>query len=44
MAAYQHGSQDPTPHQKVFEGFLKAAAIVAAASIFILIVLAFVGT
>ena len=44
MAHYQHGSQDPAPHQKTFEGFIKAAAIVAAISAAILIFLAFVGT
>lgn len=44
MAGYQHGSQDPTENQRVFEGFIKGAAIVAGISTAILIFLAFVGT
>jgi hypothetical protein len=44
MSEHEHGSMDPTPHQKTFEGFLKVAAGVAILTILILVFLAIVGT
>lgn len=44
MSEHQHGSVDPTPHQKTFEGFIKAAAGVFIAVMVILVFLAIVGT
>jgi len=44
MSAHKHGSVDPTPHQKTFEGFLKVAAWVFAITMLILVFLAIVGT
>ncbi|MBK0400760.1 aa3-type cytochrome c oxidase subunit IV [Limibaculum sp. M0105] len=44
MASHEHGSMDISAHERTFEGFLKACAIVAVGSALILILLAFVGT
>jgi len=44
MAEHQHGSMDPSEHQKVFQGLIRVAAWVAAISILVLIFLGFVGT
>ena len=44
MGEHHHGSTDPTPHQKTFEGFIKVAAGVFAAVLLVLAFLAIVGT
>lgn len=44
MGEYKHGSQDVTNNIRVFNGFIKASAIVAGISAAILIFLAIVGT
>ncbi len=40
---HQHGTMDPTPHEKTFAGFLRVATWVGAVSIGILIFLALVN-
>jgi len=44
MSEHQHGSMDPTPHQKTFEGFIKVAVWVFIVVLAILAFLAVVGT
>lgn len=44
MSEHQHGSVDPTPHQKTFEGFVKVAFGVFIVVLAILAFLAVVGT
>ncbi|GAA6188064.1 aa3-type cytochrome c oxidase subunit IV [Litorivita sp. NS0012-18] len=40
MAEHKHGEMDIEVQEKTFEGFMKASAWVAGASVFILIILA----
>ncbi|NIZ08304.1 aa3-type cytochrome c oxidase subunit IV [Pseudooceanicola sp. HF7] len=40
MAEHKHGEMDTSTHEKTFEGFIRAAMIVAGLSIFVLIFLA----
>jgi len=44
MSEHEHGSMDPTPHQKMFEAFLRVSAGVFALTLLILVFLAIVGT
>jgi len=44
MGEHQHGSVDPTPHQRTFEGFIKVAAGAFAVIMVVLVFLAIVGT
>ncbi|MEM9145076.1 MAG: aa3-type cytochrome c oxidase subunit IV [Pseudomonadota bacterium] len=44
MGEYKHGSKDITENVQMFNGFLKASAIVFGIGAVILIFLAFVGT
>ncbi len=44
MGEYKHGSMDCTEQRKMFAGFIKIAAWVAAITAVILIFLAIVGT
>lgn len=40
MAEHKHGEMDTKPHEKTFEGFIKATTWVVGLSIFVLIFLA----
>ncbi|MGF1446393.1 MAG: aa3-type cytochrome c oxidase subunit IV [Pikeienuella sp.] len=44
MSEWEHGSQDPTEHQKTFEWFLKVMGGMFGIAALILIFLAIVGT
>lgn len=44
MGEHKHGSTDPTPHQKTFEGLIKVMVLIFAVSAVVLIFLAIVGT
>lgn len=43
MAEYKHGSMDVSEHEKTFDGFIRAATIVAVVSIGTLIFMALVN-